>query len=157
MTEPESTFPIEPRLRILQIIIAALIAGVAIFAIIVLAMKQPPSSTFDPVLRVALVIITAVMTISAVAIPAIIRRAASRSDGADISEDQLFGRFFVLTIMRAAMLEGAALFGIVIFLLSADPIDLAIAAVPLILMILLAYPSRGRWESLLDNVRYRRI
>ncbi len=56
------------------------------------------------------------------------------------------GRFTALTIMGCALLEGAALLAVVVYLINGNPIDLVAAGVPLLLMLLAFFPTEDRWR-----------
>ena len=45
-----------------------------------------------------------------------------------------------------ALLEGVALLGIVIYLLTGEAMDLVIAAVPVVVMAVAAFPTGARWR-----------
>jgi hypothetical protein len=63
--------------------------------------------------------------------------------------------FNTSTIIGAALAEGAALFGGVILLLSGQPVDLLLVAVPL-LVLLSRFPTAGRLESFVRTVQVGR-
>ncbi len=148
---------IESRLRILQMIVGAMIIGL-VLAAVVFALNLPTTPTFGPSLRIVLLIVTSALIAFCIGVRFIVRRNAlqqPRTDN-DVSPQQVFNQFFILILTTAAILEGACLFGLIVFLLSGDQIDLAIAAVPFAIMILLAFPTRGRWQNLLADAKNQR-
>ena len=154
---------LQARLKTLQIIAFALIMGVAIFAAVVATLHVAPSSGAGapaaanpaspvPVLRY----IAGALGLTGCAIAMILTMPRGRrdyravesmgaaSDAPDIQ--RLFGKFFVKRIAAYAMLEGPALFGAVLTLLSGNLNDLAFVAVPLVCMLLI-FPTASKWDA----------
>lgn len=153
--------PITQRIRVVQLLAAALIFGVVVFAAIasVAPVQSPqPAQTADA-LRIAGFALMAVLCPAAMLARALMLRPATTqgdsnpyASGLDDEQASLehlercVGRFFVATIFCFALLEGVALFAIVLRLLTGNPADLLIALAPLVLM-LACFPTMGRWRQ----------
>lgn len=147
---------IEQRLRTLQIMHAALAAGVVMFATIVLFLQQPAAFSGAPL--IALRLACAGVLLMAIVLPMLLRGAAMRVLGApdaDVSEIKIFPHFFLQSLIRAAIIEGAGLLAAVTLLLSADQLDL-IAVGAAMAFLIVAFPTHGKWLAFADDVRKRR-
>jgi hypothetical protein len=162
MLDPTINAAMLSRLRTLQIISAALVLGVAIFAAIVATMAiaqqsagavslSPPTNAPVDILRY----VAGALVVTGCAIAVGLNVTAGRSGGttnpgsesdgmADLSA--LFARFFMRRLTAYALLEGPALFGAVLVLLGGNFSDLAFVGVPLTLMLLM-FPTTGKWEN----------
>lgn len=166
MLNPDITCAVNARLKMLRIIAFALIAGVVMFATIVVLLtvsqqKQnaggPPLATSQQADLNLLRIIAGAMVLGcgSVAIVLLARGPGPESVNLTAVEDDrgqadaraaaLVARFFVQRLMVLALLEAPALFGVVLVLLGGNLSDLAFVAAPLLGMIL-AFPTGGQWE-----------
>jgi hypothetical protein len=134
-------------LRSLQLIVVALFMGVVIFAVIATFAQQGRTPQPSGQLRMVGVGMVAMMVPMALIARHVLSRAKSGlpEDPAETAPDALLQRYFVITILGAALLEGPALFAVVIYLQTQDPVDLLIGAVPTVLIPLACYPTSGRW------------
>jgi hypothetical protein len=130
----DNTSNIEKSNQLNTIIFYALFAGQAIFLIIASYLLKT-SGPINPDLSSAFQIILPVFTIGAVAgsmfVPKIILGSI-----ADLSDDQKIIKYRASLIVKWAMLEGANLFSIVIYLLTGSMLALGISILILILFIL---------------------
>jgi len=144
------------RLQVLLVVHAALVMGVAMFAVVVLTLQQPAAIAGAPLL--ALRLASMVVLGSAVMLSIVLRRAAISSlanqQPAPV-EAEIMNRFAALSLTRAALAEGSALLGVVTLLLSADPKDLIIIGAALFVLAAMA-PLPGKWESFRDAVEAQR-
>lgn len=140
-------------LRNLRIIVGGLLAGVVAFglvaAFLVRTQPRPPAPALDP-LRYAL----AAVVLTALLAERLLRRVHAarlrRTWRAAPPPDPLAAAilpFTQLTLTAAALAEGATLFALVVYYLTADPIVLAIAAGTLVLL-LSRWPSEARLRRL---------
>ena len=145
-------------LRTLQIIVSGLIGGVVMFAVIASTVAPiGQAGTNLDALRIGL----GLVFISGVPAVFVLRRLMLRPGGTGspnpyatpepagdgASDPNVLQRFTAGTIMSCAIMEGIALFAVVVFLMSGSPIDLVAAAVPLAIMGVGFFPTRGRWEA----------
>lgn len=152
---------LRPRLRVLQIIAVALVMGVLLFGAVVAVMPPSPGggggggagtagTGLDlQMMRLICLALAASGVVGGLVIKqAMMRRPASPPLDSDMgmpgASGPAFQRFFGATIVGHALLEGPALFAIVIYLLGRDPIDLAIAGGCVVLMAMLHFPTAGR-------------
>jgi hypothetical protein len=132
-------------LRNLQLIVTALVMGVAIFAVVATVVAPPAGSTPPPtdMLRmVAVVLLVTTLPMSFVMRQVILRGTAGRDPG----PEAVFKRFFTATIVACALLEASSLFCLVTYLVSRDAIDLLLGAVPLVVIVAAVSPTVGRWN-----------
>jgi len=155
MNQQDPTTSIEARLRTLQMLVGALIFGVITFAAIAAFAPIRPGAPLNPTVQTTLMVAMVGIMIAAMAARSLFRSSILRSVDGEVDEGRLFGRFAALTIITAAIFEGAALLGVTLFLLSRDPTDLVIAGAALLLLYSAAYPTRSRWETLLADATYR--
>ena len=135
-----------PAFRTVQIIVGALIAGLAVFvAVAALAPAQVAAPNLGPVRQVATMVVVVSIPTAIVLRHLILRRAI----GADstVDESARLMQFQTATIVGCALLEGPALFAAVIFLLGRDPADLWLAAIPVVVMAFGFFPTAGRWDK----------
>lgn len=160
--QSELSADLSARLRILQIIIAALIMGLVLFGLIVLNMAvQPPSTathgtTTAPVdvLRLVWAFLLVMELPFYFVFRSLTKRDVMRYD--DPSDEFIFQRYFVITLIGAALAEGVSLFGAVILLIGRQPIDAALILPGLLAMALL-FPTVGRFESYRRSVHDGRM
>jgi hypothetical protein len=160
------------RVRTMQIIVAALAGSVVIFLVIVLFVRpldQPPKPLDQQVatLYFGIPYLVAILFAHFV-VPGIIvssaRRRVARGNlpsylappGAPPQgETQLLcGVYQVSLILGAALLEGAAFFALVAYLLEGNPWSLAAAGL-LVLGLLLKIPTRSRLQNWVEGQRDR--
>lgn len=140
--------------RRLQILVAALIAGVVTFAAVAIVVAPVGNAANLMPIRVAGFAMMGASIVAAL----FMRRAMlagstpagnpyATHDPGDHEEDaELVRRYVTATIVGCALLEGAALFGAVIYLISADPMSLLIVGLPLLTMAIAFFPTDGRWR-----------
>lgn len=151
--QPTQSPAIATMLRANQIIVCSFIFGVLSFAVVVIFLRTSGNSSTSDGLPVNLLLaVLGGLLLAAAVVGAIIRTAMvgglrRKSDrGETIHEAALLQKFGMLTIMRAALAEGAALFGVVISLLSQSWLGLAGAAVAVV-MLAMAMPTRGKFDA----------
>ncbi len=144
-----------PALRVLQLIVASLVMSLGIFGVVAV-MVAPVRPGAPGMLRTVVLVAVPVAVATALALRRVMLRRLDRSStnpyagdaepagdrGDDPDAPQ---RFSVATIMSSAILEGAALLGIVVYLMGGQPDLLAVAALPVVIMLLL-FPTAGRWR-----------
>jgi hypothetical protein len=163
--------------RQMQIIVSALILGVVTFAIIAFltgGLLQSPQPATQPgpgsillTLRMACGLLIVVGACAPFAVRAVQVRMLAQAVNGDASEGavdrgqteanaaetmQMFGSGLIIC---AALAEGPALFGGVILMLSGEPLDLLLIAVPLTILIL-QLPTAGRIAALRERAWLRR-
>lgn len=149
---PQSTIEPPAQLRVTSILVLALLLGVASFAVVVWFMPQKSPTAPDP--RFLLYALTGIGTIAIIAyvvLPLLaVGQAKRRWAGRSSDDDGALGIAAILqinTLMRAALIEGAALFGCVIRLITADTTSMVAPIVGAILLATLL-PARSRFERL---------
>ena len=157
----------------MKLIVLALFMGVAIFALVALLApvqlspgtpagtpsSAPPgsSSTGGPAfLRyVCIAMVIGAIPMSLIARVVILGHADAVDHEGEPDPEVLLQHYYASSIVGCAMLEGSALFAVVIFLLSRDPIYLGLAAVPTAVMLAVFLPTDDRWDRLVRAVRDR--
>lgn len=145
--------PFEPtpaerqRLGMLRILVLALGAGAAMFALTGFVAAGPGATGGQPmVLRT----VWAALAVSELGAYLVVRHGLVPRGGTDLPRDALLGRFASLTLIGAALVEALALFGGIIHLLTQELTDLALAAVPLI-GLFFVFPTDARWTRFADR------
>ena len=170
MSSPDEILP-QQRLRVMQIIATALLLGVVIFLAIVLFLVlvqnngagMAPAGNV-PMLSIVAVVLLIVQAPLALLFPAFLTRNALRqiasgawrspagTDSANFGTDasKLLAARQTMMIIGLALLEGAALFGCIAYLLEAQPYTLAVVLVALLLM-LVNFPTAERVRTWLER------
>jgi hypothetical protein len=159
------------RIRVMQIIAAAMLVGVLFFLGFVLfqvhVQNRGPNQTPPgqlPWISLLAVAMLAIQAPLALALPTIQARTAVRQIGAGTWRPQPgrdpsayasdAGKLMAVRqtsmIIALALLEGVAFLGCIAYLLEAQPLALAVVAVCVVLM-LLNFPTRGRVEAWLER------
>ncbi len=155
MSLPENS---ASRLRQLQVVVAALAGGAALFLVVVLALPRPgDAGRADPFL-VYLAIAATVGAVGArFALPGLLRtqgrrqlRAGKAIRGAN-DDERLLAVYQGEVIVGAALLEGAALLCAVAYLLERSPIGVGLGFALVALMLFWEFPTRGRLEPWLEE------
>jgi hypothetical protein len=141
-------------LRTAQIIAAAIVMGLVSVTTIFLALRQsqqqPPIASTQ-----TLTLLVAVFWPGAVAAALGLSRSLTRQAAAEWrqsgDESSIPQRFLALTIVRIALVEGAGLYGAVVYYLTGQPLTLAAPALSLLMMAFF-WPSRGRLEAFVAEV-----
>lgn len=158
---------VTPRLRMMQLLAAALPAGVVIFmgiALFLVANRPNPVAPEGPLLLTWLAVgfVALQVVVSAVFPPlqtrSAVRRAAagagrpaaSLAQPLETDTARLLAIAQTQLLITLALLEGAAFFGCVAYLVEAQPIALAAAAVALVLM-LARFPTEPRLRAWLEE------
>jgi hypothetical protein len=147
-------------LRECQIIIAVLIAGVTLFAaLVLLVLPGFGRAPATPILSLVAVGFVAMDMVLAWLIPRriadrVVRDRARAPKGPEDLEALLAG-FKTKMVVAAGCLEGSVLFALVAYMIERSPIALA-AAAPAFLFLMLQFPTRPALESWLDD-RLRRL
>jgi hypothetical protein len=154
--------------RTMQIISGTLAAGVVAFLVVVLVINGPPNAAADPgVVTYLSAGFFLVMLVVAMIVP----RSIVQSQIADIARgtwkppEQLPANYDVTSesakllivyqthmIVRLAMLEGAAFFALIAYLLEGHWLALGVAIAALALL-LSQFPTRGRLENWADHAQ----
>ena len=160
-------------LRTLQIIIAALFFGSLIFGVIAFLLgpvgQQPPPATpasgqaaaggmpMPAMLR----LVWGALAAGELLMFPVVRRANLKllveEPAADEQADReaLMQSFRQLSIIAGALADGAALFGGVILLLTGNPMDLLLVALPLLALAIM-FPTAGKWDAFTAKIRNER-
>ena len=157
-----STGSLPPRLLQLKIIVGALASGVVAFAVIAIFLASSGSLgqvAADAGFTRTLLMVLALFGLGlAVAFPLVRKslvgkvRAEWRGGGGAPAEDQrLIGHFQTLTIIGAAMAEGFALFGGVIYLVTAHPAALAGVVIGLLILSRF-FPTEARFARFAEEI-----
>lgn len=152
---------VQPQLRTAQILVGALLAGVATFAAVVASLVasgslKPQQPDLVLPLGVGLAALFVAGVVAAVGVGRLVVR-ANREAWAkhpDPEPDLMLMPFVSLTIMRAAFLEGPAILGVVALLLTGEWAMLAgtvLGAAGLLLIM----PTRDRFDAFIQNVSGR--
>lgn len=142
------------RVLTLQIIVAALASGVFMFLAVALFFHMGQEE--KPLIaegKEVMLAITAAMSLGAAILFFILPQAAiaipatpqsyGNAESTNTPEDKAFAQIQVLNIMRFAILEGAAMIGLVFFFIGWGTLHLA-ALVPMFALAYLAFPTRKR-------------
>lgn len=167
MLTPEQRSTVASVVNTQRIILLALIAGPASYIAFVLTRGGEPRDNDVSNMPVMAAAFAVLPVIAAIVLPFVMAsqqrsamaagkgRAAMTAEGGDQTTWLLSG-LQVRTIIRAALLEGAAFFNIFAFQTDRQPYSLAIA-VALLLGILATWPFRGRTEEWLEGeLRFQR-
>jgi hypothetical protein len=148
----------------MQIIIAALAAGVGAFLAIALVLRAQgnwPKPPDTPMLTYVGLAFTVAVLIGHALVPSQIvtsgRRRIARGTGAAASIsssdlEQLCGLFLTQLLISAALLEGIAFFWLIVYLVEGNPLGIGIVLL-CIGGILLKFPTRGAVEHWLEKQR----
>jgi hypothetical protein len=134
------------QLRSTQVVVLALVLGqvaLAVVAGVLVTARGPLAQTPGPLLLGALAAVTCGAVGAALVLPARIAAAQRTAAGSARDADRVYS---TTTILRAAVLEGAGLFGAVVLLLTGMWPALLATAVS-IGMVLVQSPSAGRRED----------
>ena len=143
-----------------QVIAGSLIAGVAIFALVVTVIRSGQGPLFNskvgldsPLVLVGLVVaVSAVMT--NVLLPNLMFRTPPEQLKAARTREErveaLRGMSQIKLIVRYAILEGAAFLNLILFMLEGSALNLGLAIVLLLLM-MAHFPTTGRIEAYLET------
>lgn len=145
--------------RISQIIAGALMAGVVLFGVIVLVVihpgrQQPFHDAGQPILTWMASGMAVVMLGMRAIVPALVASAGTRqalASGGDLRE-ALAPVYQTKTIIGNAMLEGAAFFGLVSYLIERNWISLCSAGAMLVVMAA-TFPSQSQFEGWVEQTR----
>jgi hypothetical protein len=152
--------PAQPTIKSLRIIVVTMIAGIVTFLAVALALAPLGE---DPQLASVLLLVLALFAFTELPAYFIIRMVMlgklrqTLAEKPDIDDPTplVMPAFTTLTITGCAMAEGIALFSIVIFLLSANPLAL-IAPILAILIIATRFPTEDKlagWTASLTGRR----
>ena len=141
MTQGLNILGLPAVVRSLQIVVFAMMAGVVAFSIVALLMGKPADGT--PLLTYVAAGATAAAIVTRLVVPRIyishaVERLAAPTDlaarGEGPTEQQLANVFSTATILGVALLEGAAFFNLVAYLLEAQLLSLLIVGMLLLAM-----------------------
>jgi hypothetical protein len=170
MSEPEGVIPPE-RLRVMQIVAGALVAGVLIFLAVVLFLvhvQRNGQGMGRPQELPIITLVALVMLASNAPLSFVLPRAQARMALRQIAAgtwqappqgtaDQFAtttGRLLAVRqttlIVSLALLEGAAFLGTIAYLLEANPLALVVVLLAVLLM-LWQFPTEGRVQGWLDR------
>jgi hypothetical protein len=158
MSEPESDGVTVPMLRNIQIVVAALITGVVVFAVIAIVIRsQNPAPMVQ---QVPLVSYTAIgfaplLLLARVVIVPLIAKAGRKRllASPNLTTQLLMEQYFARAIVGSALLEGAAFFLLVAYLTEGQPWTLAGGLVMAGLLAVMQFPTRQRVEAAIEADR----
>ncbi|MBX7165091.1 MAG: hypothetical protein K1X74_01960 [Pirellulales bacterium] len=146
----------EQCLRTLSIIVGALSAGSLLFIIMCVAVwlgqQQQFSSDLD-LFGMIMLGFGALAVVNSLVVPRIVHAAGLKALDKSASEPQLLQVYQSVTIVGAALLEGAALANAVVIFMSGSLVNLAAAVLLVLLLLVLFLPTSGRLESFLVDSR----
>lgn len=170
MSSPDEDLPPQ-RLRVMQLVASALLLGVVTFLTValIIVLTQTKGSGLAPagdlpMISVVAVVFLAVEAPLAFLVPGFLTRSAVRqiasgtwrlppgADPAALGTDaaKLLAVRQTTLLVGLALLEGAAFFGCIAFLLEARPFALGVVLVPILLM-LVKFPTEGRVRAWLER------
>lgn len=148
---------IQQRLLILQYAVISILMGLIPLGGIVIALVPPSPAGSD-----ASALKPAALALAIAAVPVWIlvrmlirRQAAARARAESAAEAQwqfLIGRYGAICVLGAALLEGAAIFAIIVYALSREPEMLAAAVAPAV-AILFMFPTAGNFRDFAEQAR----
>jgi uncharacterized membrane protein YbhN (UPF0104 family) len=148
MTVPGSDDLVAARVRVMQIVIGALLIGVAVFAGIALFLRQqrnnPPPAT-PTVSYMALGFAVATFAARLVVLPSIergARKTPALQAGTDLN--RWLNLYQTRMIVGAALLEGPAFFALAAYLIEGTPWAFGLAVLLWLAMAWLHFPTRDR-------------
>jgi hypothetical protein len=158
MGEPESDGVTTPMVRSLQIVVATLIAGVVVFAVLAVYIRsQNPAPMARPVPFISYLAIgftTFMMLARILAVPVIARLSRKRLlAGPPPSTRQVMEHFSARTIFGSALLEAAAFFMLLAYLTEGQPWTLAGGLAMAGLLAVMQFPTRPRVEAAIEADR----
>lgn len=150
--------------RTLQIIYAALALGAVMiflaFTLVILLTGAPQPAAADVSFIQVMTLVALLLTVSLLPLSGVIANRVLRGGGPPATPDEAVSRIRTALILRAALLEGPALFGLVVYMLAGLRGVLQQEAIywanlfPWILFVgfvALTFPTRDRLESLFRN------
>ena len=158
----------KPKILAMIIIVGALIAGLTIFTLLILFIRDNPKFTRDlgiiPLVGLGFALIA--FTASAIAgliqkrltVVAIAKNSSDKSDNTELLKIAL-PRYQANTIIRCALIEGASFFNVLVYYLSGSVFNFAIVVLGLILLFLnMPFPNRviSKLEWLIDSAKEER-
>ena len=135
--------------RVLQIIVGALIFGVFVFAVVIVAIG-PAGPPRGRILTSTAVAIATAMVVLHVIVPMIVERAALANRSIGSGPRGLLGALTARTIVACALLEGAAFFSIVAMMIEHHRWVLGVTAV-LVMLMAMQFPTTTRVEQWLET------
>ena len=148
-------------LRTMRIIHAALCLGVVMLTVVLVVMRHTQKVQADVPVMIYVGIAFAVMNIAAAwVVPASMdremRKRILRSEGTPVNTDDPQASWAMLyqsrLIVRCALLEGAAFFQPIAYLLAGHPISLVVLGI-LFLLLVLQFPTAERVRAWIDRQR----
>lgn len=160
MPDLDSTKTRPPTLQSAQLIVGALLMGVVAFTIVAVVMVnngRPLKPAMATPLGIALATCALFCIFGAIAFGRFVTNAnrAPWQAHPDPVPELMLQPFVIVTILRAALLEGPALFGVLVFLVTGRW-EMLIAAAAGVIGLLAIFPSRARFESFVSAVSGRR-
>ncbi len=148
---------VEQAVRSAQVVVGALVAGLIMFGVVVEAVLRAGAA--QPGLGDVLLPVLGVLYLGAggasVALPRIMLSRAMVQVGGlgpDEAARALAPAYLTSCILRGALLEGPGLFGLVIVMLTGNPLAYVAPALS-VLMLVGTFPGRGRFDDLVERAR----
>lgn len=155
MAQPSTDHP--GQIKTLQIITFALIQGVVVFAAVAFFISQGKEQKEGVLVWVALgiaIMAIVVRTVLGGFLTSALRNGLDRTVWDELPEQKkdsrLIGQFQTKHIIECALLEGAAFFNLVIYIIERNMISLGVAAVLLMLMAM-AFPGGSKVDHWVEN------
>jgi hypothetical protein len=165
MSYPFEPEPFAARLRVMRIVHGALCLGVVIFAVVVVLARMdvvplggaaqllPPAVPLVSYIGVAFAgIIFAVFLILPGILESAWRKQVGRPGSDGGAPDQWWALYQTRLIMRSALLEGAAFFQLIAYLIEGQPWSLGVG-LGLLVVLLTQFPTRGGVEWWVESQR----
>ena len=143
-----------PQVRTMQIIAAALMMGVVIFALIVVAqgsLNQPAGGNTVALMGAGFALLMFVMHLT---VPGMMAKSAAGRVQGENDAGRWIGIYQTKLIIGMAMLEGAAFFNLIACMSEHNWWSLAVAG-GLVLTMLIQFPTRSRVEQWIETQRMK--
>jgi hypothetical protein len=135
-------------IRTIQIMAAAIVAGVGMFLIIVLTLRgQGPAPAASPILLYVGIVFGVAALAARLVVPNLLVAARRRQLPGSSSSRDLLGLFQLRTIVGMALLEGAAFFLVIVYLLDGSQLALLLSILGVVI-VASQFPTRSsidRW------------
>lgn len=145
---------LRPRIAQFRMVFYALLAGVVLFGVIVFLISGSADFTWPPsTLGMILAGISLPVLLQGLVLPGIFRKAATRDLSGSVDEkvERLVGTWFASSLIGAAMVESAAFFNLIGYIIEPNMIHFALAGIAWLFM-WAHFPSFNRTLDWIESV-----